>query len=68
MPQMIPDFDDREWNDERVRLQEEMAQSVYRLITHMGGPGSVAAKFDLLDPSGRPITLTIEAGDRPRGH
>jgi len=62
----LPDFESPEWNAERERLQEQMAAAVVALVTHMSGPGPLCGKFDLQDPSGRPISLTIDAGARPR--
>lgn len=68
MPQMIPNFNDPEWDARRLRLQEEMGQAAERLLDHMAAPGGLKGKFEFAATDGRTILLTLEAGARPEAH
>lgn len=69
MPQtMLPDFENPEWNEQRLSLEAELNVLIERLIDHMSAPAGCAARYEFVLSDGRHVAVKIEAGERPRGN
>lgn len=67
-PTTLPDFEDPEWNDRRVQLQEEFGAVAEKLLDHMASSSGCRGKFEFAAADGRTIFVTLEAGRRPKAN
>ncbi len=66
MPPMIPNFNDPEWNERRISLQEALGMAAERLADHMAAPCGMKGVFEFDMADGRVLIITLEAGERPK--